>query len=221
MPDTGLLLERPMRLYGLTGGIGSGKPTVAAMLRQLGAQILDADAIYHHLIHPVAGNPSPLARAIATKFPGILTLDGHIDRGRLAQAVFGKENQESRQQLNAIAHPAVAAEVQRRTDALAGQGIDMAVYDVPLLFERNLEKSLHGVVVVWAPESVCMQRLMARGGLTEDQARQRLAAQIPIDEKRQRAHWVIDNSGDLKATQRQVEALWKAWQDEGITPHQI
>jgi len=197
-----------VRLIGLTGGIASGKSTVRRMLEVLGAQVLDADAIYHELIRPTGEAPSPLARRIAARFPGVLGPDGAIDRAALGAIVF--DDPEARQALGEITHPAVAAEVQARTAELARRGVDPVIYDVPLLFERGLEAGMHGVIVVWVPRAAQVARLCARDGLSSDAAAARLAAQWPLDDKRARADWLIDNSGTLEATQAQVERAWAA-----------
>ncbi len=199
-----------MRLIGLTGGIASGKSAVAHMLRELGAVVLDADAIYHRLIAPQDGQASPLSQRIAARFAGVLKDDGNLDRAELGAQVFA--DPEKRAQLNAMAHPAVAEEVGRESAALAARGVSLVIYDVPLLFERGLEVGMAGVIVVWAPRDTQLQRLIARDGLTREQAEARLNAQMSLDEKRRRATWVIDNSGDVAATRRQVAALWQTLQ---------
>lgn len=197
-----------MKVIGLTGGIASGKSAVAAMLRELGAQVLDADAIYHGLIEPVEGCPSELATAIAQRFPEVLQDDGHIDRKRLGGRVFASAPE--REALNAMTHPAVAAAVGARVDELAASGVTEVVYDVPLLFERGLERGMHGVIVVWVPQSIQLARLCARDGIAQAEALTRLAAQWPLDDKRKRATWVVDNSGTLAKTEEQVRAVWSA-----------
>jgi dephospho-CoA kinase len=195
-----------VKLIGLTGGIASGKTTTHRMLVELGASVLDADAIYHQLLAPTDGNPSPLARAVAGRFPGVLTPEGAIDRRVLGARVFA--NQDERLALEALTHPAVGAETARRLEALVDRGVLVAFYDVPLLFEAGLDKGMDGIVVVWVPREVQLARLMARDHLDRAAAEARLAAQLPLDEKRRRATWVIDSSGTFDATRAQVERLW-------------
>jgi dephospho-CoA kinase len=199
-----------MQLWGLTGGIASGKSTVHGMLTQLGAQIVDADAVYHALLRPEGDAPSPLAHALAAAFPGVLQADGHIDRRALGAQVF--EDPAARARLEALTHPAVAEAVTARLQALAERGCPHAVYDVPLLYERDMHARFAGVMLVWVPRAVQLARLMARNGLDAAAAAARIAAQLPLDGKRQHARWIIDNSGDRATTQQQVVAIWQAIQ---------
>ncbi|MFC1611195.1 dephospho-CoA kinase [Myxococcota bacterium] len=195
-----------MKLIGLTGGIASGKSTVRAMLRDLGAEVLDADAVYHELIAPrQQGEPSPLARQIEGRFPGVLGRDGVIDRSKLGPRVFA--DTEERRALEAIAHPAVTHEVERRIQELREAGCGLVVYDVPLLFERGLQERMDGVIVVWTSPEAQMARLVKRG-ISPREVEQRLTSQLPMDEKRRRATWVIDNDGNLDETREQVERVW-------------
>ena len=202
-----------MKLVGLTGGFASGKSTVRQMLQLLGTDVLDADAIYHGLIAPKAAGPtalpheSSLAREIDARFPGVLGADGVIDRQALGRRVFADPDE--RKALERITHPRVAQEVARKVETLKAQGSPLVVYDVPLLFEAHLEVTLQGIIVVWVPRAIQLQRLTQRDGITAEAAQKKLAAQLPLDEKRKRATWVIDNSGPLAETRTQVERLWK------------
>ncbi len=202
------------RVIGLTGGIASGKSTVHQMLAALGAAFVDADAVYHDLIAPLANQPSPLARAVGQRFPGVLTHDGRVDRRRLGERVF--THPDERRALEALTHPAVAAESKRRIAALADGGAPVVIYDVPLLYERGLEGGVAGVIVVWVPEAVQVKRLIAREHIAAAEAHRRLAAQLPLDEKRRRATWLIDNSGTREETRAQVTALWDVLQREPV-----
>ncbi len=194
-------------MIGLTGGIASGKTTVHRMLEELGASVLDADAIYHDLIRARGGAPSDLARAVADRFPGVRRGDGELDRKALAARVFASPDE--RRALDAIAHPAVGRETARRIGELADRGVELVVYDVPLLFEAGLAPGMNGVIVVWVPHEVQLARLMGRDRIDRAAAETRIASQLPLDEKRRRATWVIDSSGTLDATRAQVEALWR------------
>jgi dephospho-CoA kinase len=194
-----------MKLIGLTGGIASGKSTVSKMLRALGASVIDADAVYHDLLAPRDdGAPSDTARAIAARFPGVLRADGTIDRKLLGERVF--DDAAAREALNGITHPRVALETARRLGELQTSHV---VYDVPLLYERGLEAGMQGVIVVWVPRDVQLARLVQRDALSRDAAEKRLAAQMPLDDKRAMATWVIDNSGSVDETRRRVEDLWR------------
>ncbi len=126
-----------MKLYGLTGGIASGKSTVSRMLRELGAQVLDADVIAREVVEP--GTPG--LKAVAERFPGVLGPDGHLDRAKLGARVFGDPKERSA--LNAILHPLIGQEFLLRTHALARQGVERVLYDAPLLIENRLHDG-HG-----------------------------------------------------------------------------
>lgn len=193
-----------MKLYGLTGGIASGKSTVSRMLRELGAHVLDADVIAREVVEP--GTPG--LQAVAERFPGVLGPDGRLDRAKLGARVFGDPKE--RAALNALLHPLIGQQFMLRTQALAEQGVERVLYDAPLLIENRLHEGMDGVVLVWVPREVQKARLMARDGLDEAAAEARLAAQLPLDEKRQHATWVVDNSGELGTTRTRVEEVWRA-----------
>ncbi len=192
-----------MRVLGLTGSIAAGKSTVAQMLVAHGAHLLDADLIAREVVAP--GTPG-LAE-IAARFPGVVAVDGTLDRKALGERVFGSETE--RRALNAIVHPRVQAGVIAKTAALAEAGAKLVIYDAALLIENALHEAVEGVILVTAPPDVQKARLMARNGLTAEQADARIAAQMPQEEKRKFATWVIDNGGTREATQRQVDALWE------------
>jgi dephospho-CoA kinase len=193
-----------LKIYGLTGGIASGKSTVSRMLRELGAQVLDADVIAREVVEP--GTPG--LAAVAERFPGVLGPDGRLDRAKLGARVFG--DPQERAALNALLHPLIGQQFLLRTQALAEAGVERLLYDAPLLIENRLHEAMNGVVLVWVPREVQRARLMARDGLDEAAAEARLAAQLPLDEKRQHATWLVDNSGNLEATRAQVEEVWRA-----------
>lgn len=196
-----------MRVFGLTGGIASGKSTVHKLLVELGAHVLDADKIYHDLIRPVGGKPSGLAQNIAAKFPGVLAPDGSIDRAKLGARVYA--NADDRRLLNALTHPHIGAEFAGQVGLLSMQGVKRVIYDVPLLYEGGLEKAMEGVIVVWVSPDVQRARLMERDGIDAATADRKLASQMPLDEKKRRATWVIDNSGTREETEQRVRALWQ------------
>ncbi len=192
------------RVVGLTGGVGTGKSSVARLLAELGAVVIDADAIVHELQAP----GSPLLVEMVEAFgPGILDAEGNLDRARLGELVFRDEGLRAR--LNALVHPRVALEMARRLEEARSAGMPLVVLDIPLLFEtRGAGGGLEAVVVVYAPEETQIQRLMARDGFDRAEAERRVRAQLPIEEKRRRADHVIDNSGSRANTERQVRALW-------------
>jgi dephospho-CoA kinase len=174
---------------------------------------VDADAVYHGLLQPVAGTPSPLAARIGAAFPGVLRPDGHVDRARLGQQVFG--DAEARRRLEALTHPEVSQGVQVALGEMAAAGRTHALYDVPLLYEKNLQAAFRGVAVVWVPRETQLVRLMARDRLDEATALARIGAQGSLDDKRAQARWAIDNTGDLAATEAQVRRVWEEMQLEG------
>lgn len=193
-----------MRLYGLTGGIASGKSTVSGMLRELGAHVLDADAIAREVVAP--GTPG--LAAVAARFPGVVGPDGQLDRVKLGARVFADPAE--RAALNALLHPRIGAAFLEKTQALAEQGVERVIYDAPLLIENGLHTGMEGVVLVWVPRALQKERLMARDKLDAAAAEARLAAQLPLDDKRQHATWIVDNSGDRVSTRAQVEEVWRA-----------
>ena len=187
---------------GLTGSIGAGKSTVSERFRQLGALVLDADAISRSALER---GGCCYAAAIGLFGDEIVRADGSIDRKRVAALIFADEA--LRQQLNALIHPAVQAEMLR----LAAAEKDLrrpVIFDVPLLFESGWEGMMHRTIVVTAEDAVRMQRVCARDGCTEAEAMARVRAQMPQEEKARRADFVVENSGDLNALYEQVDALY-------------
>jgi len=191
-----------VKLIGLTGGAGSGKSTVAGILRDLGADIVDADEASHAVYAP--GTPG--FDAVVREFGPEYVRGGQVDRVRLGRLVF--EDRDARGRLNAIVHPLVRDWMAERTREAAERGAEVVIQDVPLLYENKLEDLFSSVVLVYVPEDVQLERLLEERGLDADRARAMIAAQMPIDEKRRRAHHVIDNSGTREETRRQVEEMW-------------
>jgi dephospho-CoA kinase len=192
-----------LKLIGLTGGAGSGKSTVSAMLRELGAVIVDADEAAHAAYEP----GSPGFDAVVREFGPEYARDGRIDRAGLGELVF--HDPDARRRLNAIVHPLVRDWMAAGTAEAIEAGAEVVVQDVPLLFENRLEHLYSTVLLVYVPEEVQLKRLVEGRGLTEDRARAMIAAQMPIEEKRKLAAHVIDNSDTRGATRRQVERIWK------------
>jgi dephospho-CoA kinase len=194
-----------MRLIGVTGGIATGKSTVDAMLAARGAAVIDADELAREVVLP----GEPALAEVATRFGGdMLRPDGTLDRPRLGAVVFA--DPEARRDLERITHPRIIVLMQERmTHALAGAA-PLVVVDIPLLFENGRESLFDGVLVVYAPQELQIRRLRERNGLDADAAAQRIAAQLSIDAKKDRATWVIDNSGDVDATAAAVDRWWEA-----------
>ena len=191
-----------MKLIGLTGGAGSGKSTVAAMLKELGAEVVDADEAAHAVYEP--GTPGFVA--VVREFGSEVVVDGRIDRARLGDLVFG--DGDARRRLNAIVHPLVRDWMTQRTSDAVLRGAEVVVHDVPLLFEGALQNLYSAVVLVYVPEAMQLDRLIARG-LAAARATAMIASQMPIDDKRALAQHVIDNAGTRDATRKQVDRLWK------------
>ena len=194
-----------MRLIGLTGGIASGKSTLAAALRELGAPVIDADAIARAAVRRGTPALQEITRSFGT---GVLGPDGELDRPAMAAIVFA--DPAARTRLEAIVHPAVRAEVAAETSRLAAAGHDLAFYDVPLLYERGLEREVDCVVVVHAPRALQLSRLQARDRMTQGEAEARLGAQLPIDEKAGRADVVVSNEGDVASLRSRAAPLLAA-----------
>ena len=196
-----------MLSVGLTGGIATGKTAVVAMLRELGCRVLEADKIAHQMIEP----DGPAYEAVVREFgPRILTPEGLVDRQKLGPIVFADPVRLAR--LNAIVHPPVLAEQSRQLAAI-GQADPhaIAVVEAALLIEAGFDKKLEFIIVTWCTPEQQLERLTAPGtgrGLSVQQARQRIAAQMPVEEKRRRADKVIDCSGTLEHTRAQVIALF-------------
>lgn len=191
-----------LRVFGLTGGIGSGKSTVAALLRERGVPVVDADELAREAVAP---GSQGLAEVVASFGPEVLDASGALDRKRLAAVVFGDEA--ARKRLNAITHPIVRQLSQQRFAELDRQGHELAAYDVPLLFEVGLDQVLKPVVVVYASEATQLERVMRRDGSSADQARARIRAQLPLTDKRARADHVIDNDGSPGELAAQVDRV--------------
>ncbi|MGH9186295.1 MAG: dephospho-CoA kinase, partial [Acidimicrobiales bacterium] len=191
-------------VVGLTGGIGAGKSTVASLLAEKGAVIVDADAITRELQRP----GQPVFDAIVERFgPGVVVAaDGTLDRAKLAALVFN--DAAARKDLEAIVHPAVGAEMVRRLHDLGGTDA-IVVYDVPLLVEAG-RSGFAAVVVVDVDPDVAVARLVEQRGMDADDARARIASQASREDRLAVADKVIDNSGSLAALRRQVNDVW-AW----------
>lgn len=191
-----------MIVVALTGGIGSGKSTVSQRLAERGAIVIDADAIVRELQR--AG--SPLLDRLAERFGAdIIGADGELDRPALAAIAFTDDA--ALADLNQIVHPPVRAEIARRIAAEAGTD-HVVVVDTPLL-EVKPDGGFAAVIVVDAPVDIAVERLVAQRGLTERDARARIAKQIGREERRAGADRVIDNSGDLSALDAQLDDLWE------------
>ena len=194
-----------MLAVGLTGGIGSGKSTVAELLVQRGAVLIDADQVARDVVAP----GGPAYQPVIDRFgPGIVAADGTIDRPALATLAFADE--ESRLALNAITHPAIGVAMIEARDAHEGTD-DIVVLAIPLLtaVHRDTVK-LHKVVVVDTPTDVALERLLSQRGFGRTDAEARMRSQVSREERMKEADYVLDNSGDRSTLEAEVDKLW-AW----------
>ena len=191
-----------MKLVGLTGGIASGKSAVAAILRRLGAAIINADELSREVVRPEQGAWEEI---IKTFGPDILQEDKTLDRRKLRKIVF--DNPEARKKLEAIIHPRVRALAERIISELAAAGSSVIVYEVPLLFEAQIHLWLRPVILVACDLETQKKRLLERDHLTELEAQQHLDAQMSLEEKRKLADYVIENDGTLEELEQGVRAV--------------
>lgn len=190
---------------GLTGGIATGKSTVAAMLEQRGAIIIDADQIAREVVLP----GSPHLVAVAKRFgQAVISADGSLNRRKLGDIVFKDET--ARKDLEAILHPPIRHIMLSRMKQFETEEPErLVVVDIPLMYESNLQSYFTEVMLVYIPSDVQIARLMKRDGLSVEEAKSRLNSQLPIDEKKQYADIIIDNSGTIEETERQIEDFWQ------------
>lgn len=182
-----------MLWVGITGSIGSGKSTFAQGLRARGYAVIDADEVSHRLL---LKNNTAYKKVVQDFGLGILNDVQEIDRKKLGALVF--RNKKLLSQLESILHPLIREEVAQKKAQWEREGKTIAFYDVPLLFEKNMESLFDEIVLVYAPEALVKERVQKRSGLTVEEVHQRLLAQIPIEQKKKRAHYVVDNSQGLE-----------------------
>jgi dephospho-CoA kinase len=187
----------------ITGGAGTGKSTVARMFAELGAQVLDADAIAREAVAVGAPAWGELHRLYG---PDFFNPDGTLNRSRLSQLVFA--DPEARHRLEALIHPLVVQEIMTRAQELQSRGAALVLVEVPLLFETGREAAFDRVIVVAAPEALQIRRLRGRDRRGEPEIRGILAAQWPVADKVARADYVVDNGGSRRRTARQVKNIW-------------
>ena len=203
----------------LTGGIATGKSYCLTRLAERGAPTIDADVLAHRVLAP--GTPG-FDSAVARFGQAILQPHGEIDRGALGRIVFADEN--ARRDLEAIVHPAVYGAISLWFAGLERAAVDegprLGIADVPLLYETGHERDFDRVIVAACLPGLQLTRLMKRNRLSEEEARQRIEAQMPIADKTRRADYVLDTSGEFAETDRQIEAAWKALEkDSGSIFH--
>jgi dephospho-CoA kinase len=191
-----------VKLIGLTGGIASGKTTVAKMLARLGAAVVDADGLAREVVEP---ERDAWKEIVATFGANVLQADRTLDRQKLRSIIFN--DSAARKKLESIIHPRVRALAEERIAQHAASGYGVVVYEVPLLFEGNLHDWLRPVVLVACSAEVQRQRLQQRDRLTPEAARKHIGAQMSLEEKRRLADYVIENDGDLTDLERQVRTV--------------
>ncbi|MFT9848295.1 dephospho-CoA kinase [Aneurinibacillus sp. REN35] len=189
-------------VVGLTGGIACGKSTVSRMLAERDARIIDADIIAREVVRPGDTAWSLIVERFGRD---ILLPTEELDRVQLGSIVFSDER--ARLDLNAIVHPAIRGSMRQLTEEAQAEGIALIVLDIPLLYESKLEHMVEQVIVVYCTEAQQLERLIQRNGFDQQEAERRIASQLSIEEKKLRADYVIDNSGTLTETERQVDEL--------------
>jgi dephospho-CoA kinase len=200
-----------LRVFALTGGIGSGKSTVAAHFRSLGMPVVDADRLARDVVEP--GTPA-LSEIVEHFGKEVLDGAGRLDRARLAARVFGSD--EARRALEAIVHPRIREAARAAFAAIGERGAKLACYEVPLLFETHQEDHYRPVVVVRTSAETQLARAASRDRAHADAIRARIAAQLPLTEKALRADYVIDNDGTRESTLREAERVLEAIKAESL-----
>ena len=201
-----------MRLIGLTGNIASGKSAVADMLAERGATIVDADVLARDAV--MKGSPA-LDAIVARWGNGVLDNEGNLDRAALRHIVF--EDQGDLDALNEIVHPEVMRLREEGVAAARARGDQLVVCVIPLLFERHLADDFDAIVLVDAPRSVRLERIVRDRGIDETEAMNMIASQMPADLKRARADYVIENNGSLEDLEAEVDRLWDSIARDGAS----
>lgn len=191
-------------IIGITGGIAAGKSAVAQELRALGGAVIDADLVARQVTAPGGAAHDEV---VALFGAGIQDERGQINRARLGALVFGDVR--ARRQLEAITHPAIAREAERQTEELRAAGHLQVFYEAALLVESGRHTSMDRLIVVVAQDALRLGRMAQRDGLSEEEARQRINAQLPQEEKAALADYLIDNSGALEQTRKRVQEVWR------------
>lgn len=193
-------------VIGLTGSIGTGKSTIARRLEELGAPIVDADLIAREVVEP---GESAYQKIVAAFGETILHDDGSLNRSALGNIVF--QNEAKRKQLNEIIHPEIRKEMLRQRDEMMDQNASCVIMDIPLLFESKLTSFVDKILVVSLDKEKQLSRIMERDKQGRENARKRIASQIPVNEKAAKADAVIDNNGSKEASFQQLENILQNW----------
>lgn len=200
---------RRMLLIGLTGNIASGKSTVARLLSERGATIIDADVLARRVVEPGMPAFDEIVKRWGTE---VVSPDGSLDRDALRRLVFSRHEQ--LEELNEIVHPEVAAYRDRLVDEARQRGDRLVVQDIPLLFERGIVDQFDRIVLVDAPRPIRLERLMRERGLSETEAMDMITAQMPAELKRARADYIIENVGTVRELEERASDVWHALERE-------
>jgi dephospho-CoA kinase len=194
-----------MKVIGLTGNIGCGKSVVARMFEELGARVIDADLIARLVVEP--GEPA-WNEIVQTFGEAILNSDGTINRGKLGEIVFN--DKEKREALNRISHPRIIERIKELIEEFRKENVEVVIVEAALIVEKGGMKPLiNDLIVVTADEEAQIRRLIERNALSREEALSRIKSQMPLSEKVKYATYLIDNSGTLDETRKQVEEVWK------------
>ncbi len=202
-----------MRLFGLTGNIASGKSTVADMFALRGATIIDADVLSREVVEP----GTPALEAIAYRWgTSVLDENGALDRAALRRIVFQNENELG--VLNDIVHPEVIRRRTAEVEAARERGETIVVCVIPLLFEKRFTDQFDAIILVDAPRSMRLERIVRDRKIAETEAMKMIAAQMPADLKRARADYVVENAGSIEALEIEVDRIWKLLLRHEVAP---
>lgn len=192
-----------MKCIALTGGIATGKSTVARIFKKAGIPIVDSDQLARQVVLPDTPALQEVSKVFGQNF---ITSDGHLDRKKMADLIFTDE--QARERLEAIIHPQIALALSKKLQDLATLGYRWVIYEVPLLFEKNMEAHFFATILVYCSEKSQLERLVKRDKISEDAALQRIRSQLSTDEKKRKATFSIDSDKNLDQVEKEVAHIW-------------